>query len=101
MIVTYIHLRDYSLVVYGAFAILAIKKNMDLFGVNVVALLTANVIFVVLYMYQNRETSETFAVLYDDVMLWSDAAGLAVLPSQVLIQVFRKALKTKDFCWWY
>lgn len=91
-------------------AILAIKKNMDLFGVNVmalitavggggirdiiignlppmmfrnsiyvmVALLTANVIFVVLYMYQNRETSETFAVLYDDVMLWSDAAGLAV-----------------------
>ena len=91
-------------------AILAIKKNMDLFGVNVMALITAvggggirdliignippmmfrnsiyaivalvaaNVIFIVLYLCQNRETSEKFAVLYDDVMLWSDAAGLAV-----------------------
>ena len=91
-------------------AILAIKKNMDLFGVNVmalitavggggirdiiignlppmmfrdsiyvmVALFTANVIFLVLYIYQNRESSEKCAALYDNVMLWSDAAGLAV-----------------------
>lgn len=92
----------------GAF--MAIKKNMDLFGVNImalitavgggalrdiiignlppmmfrnsiysiVALLTANIIFLVLYLFRNRKVNEKFTVLYDDVMLYSDAAGLAV-----------------------
>ena len=91
-------------------AILAIKKNMDLFGVNVMALITAvgggiirdvligrfpptifsnsiyvilalaiaNVIFLVLYLWQNKDTMKKFAIFYDDVLLWSDAAGLAV-----------------------